>query len=72
MTRGLWPESQNAAMSDIPSPLQCQIVVWHVNPGDTVRAGDVLVIVEAMKMEHEVRAPHAGRVCECFFAAGET
>ena len=59
-------------MSDIPSPLQCQIVVWHVNPGDTVRAGDVLVIVEAMKMEHEVRAPHAGRVCECFFAAGET
>ena len=59
-------------MLAIRSPLQSQIVHWHVRAGDTVRAGDVLVIVEAMKMEHEVRAPQAGRVQECFFAAGET
>ena len=33
--------------------------------------GDVLVIVEAMKMEHELRADRDGLLGECFFAAGE-
>jgi acetyl-CoA carboxylase carboxyltransferase component len=36
-----------------------------------VQAGDLLVILEAMKMEHEVRATFAGRLGEVFFAAGE-
>jgi acetyl-CoA carboxylase carboxyltransferase component len=62
----------NAAMSDIRSPLQAQVVEWLVKPGDSVNAGDLLVILEAMKMEHEIRAPAAGRVRELFFAAGET
>jgi acetyl-CoA carboxylase carboxyltransferase component len=62
----------NASMSDIRSPLQAQVVEWHVKPGDHVNAGDLLVILEAMKMEHEVRAPAAGRVREVFFAPGET
>ncbi|WP_374664855.1 carboxyl transferase domain-containing protein [Ramlibacter sp.] len=54
------------------SPLQAQIVEWLVAPGDAVRAGDLLVILEAMKMEHEVRAPAAGRVRERLFEAGES
>jgi acetyl-CoA carboxylase carboxyltransferase component len=58
-------------MTEIRSPLQAQIVQWHVQPGDSVNAGDLLVILEAMKMEHEVRASHAGRVTELFFANGE-
>ncbi len=36
-----------------------------------MQAGDLLVILEAMKMEHEVRAAFAGRLGEVFFAAGE-
>jgi acetyl-CoA carboxylase carboxyltransferase component len=59
-------------MDDIRSPLQSQIVQWLVSPGDAVRAGDVVVVLEAMKMEHEVLSPHAGRVRECYFAAGES
>ncbi|ABD71598.1 Propionyl-CoA carboxylase [Rhodoferax ferrireducens T118] len=58
-------------MTEIRSPLQAQIVQWHVQPGDSVQAGDLLVILEAMKMEHELRAPQAGRVGELFFANGE-
>jgi len=65
-----WP-SQNPAMTEIRSPLQAQIVQWHVQPGDSVQTGDLLVILEAMKMEHELRAPRAGRVSELFFANGE-
>ena len=60
-----------AAMPDILSPLQASVVQWLVTPGQTVAAGDVLVILEAMKMEHEVRAPAAGRVTHLCFAVGE-
>ncbi len=58
-------------MTSITSPLQAQIVQWLVAPGDWVSIGDILVILEAMKMEHELRAPCDGRVAECFFTAGE-
>lgn len=58
-------------MIEIRSPLQGQIVQWQVHAGDSVKAGDLLVILEAMKMEHEVRASQAGRVRELYFANGE-
>jgi acetyl-CoA carboxylase carboxyltransferase component len=58
-------------MPDILSPLQASVVQWLVQPGQTVAAGDVLVILEAMKMEHEVRAPASGRVTHLCFAVGE-
>ena len=40
--------------------------VWEVlvQPGDEVQQGQSLVILEAMKMEYPVTAPHAGKVCE--------
>jgi hypothetical protein len=63
---------QNAAMSELRSPLQARIVQWLVQPGDTVNAGDIVVILEAMKMEHEVRAPAPGTVREHLFAAGDS
>ncbi len=59
-------------MQNIRSPLQAQVVQWLVQPGESAAAGDVLVILEAMKMEHEIRAPHAGRLAECYFQVGET
>ena len=58
-------------MTELRSPLQAQIVQWLVAPGDSVRAGDVLVILEAMKMEHELRAPADARVTELLCLAGD-
>jgi acetyl-CoA carboxylase carboxyltransferase component len=59
-------------MAELRSPLQAQVVQWLVAPGDSVRAGDVVVVLEAMKMEHEVRSTAQGRVRERLFAEGET
>ena len=59
-------------MQDIRSPLQAQVVQWLVAAGESVATGDVLVILEAMKMEHEIRALQAGRLAELYFQAGET
>ncbi|HEV7703768.1 MAG TPA: biotin/lipoyl-containing protein [Gemmatimonadaceae bacterium] len=49
-----------------PAPLRAPmpglIVQLRVKPGDHVAAGDGLVVMEAMKMENELRAPAAGTV----------
>ena len=63
--------SHNGTMHQIRSPLQAQIVQWLAAPGAHVRAGDVVLILEAMKMEHEVRAPVDGRITELLFAPGD-
>ena len=59
-------------MSELRSPLQAQIVQWLVATGDSVHAGDVVVILEAMKMEHELRAPADATVRELLVATGDT
>ena len=58
-------------MFEVRAPLQAQLVQWLVQPGDVVAAGDVLLVLEAMKMEHEVRATQPGKVLSHYFAAGE-
>ena len=58
-------------MKPFCSPLQSQVVEVCVSVGDTVRAGDPLVIVEAMKMEHELRSDADGRVAELLCAVGD-
>ena len=49
-----------------------KIVRVNVGEGDAVEDGDELVVLEAMKMEHRVLAPQAGRVTEVRVAAGDT
>jgi acetyl-CoA carboxylase carboxyltransferase component len=61
----------NHRMTELRSPLQAQVVQWLVSAGDQVRKGDVVVILEAMKMEHEVRAAADGQVRELFFGPGD-
>ena len=43
----------------------------RVAPGDVVAAGDVLVVLEAMKTEHALRAPEAGTVAAVRVAPGD-
>ncbi len=55
----------------VPAPLAGNIFKVTVKPGDHVNEGDVIVILEAMKMETEVRAPGAGTVGEVQVAEGD-
>ena len=43
----------------------------EVYPGQRVAKGDALLIMEAMKMEHTIRAPAAGSVREFYFRPGD-
>jgi biotin carboxyl carrier protein len=47
------------------------IVSVTVNPGDQVRKGQELCILEAMKMEQAIRSPHEGKVNEVNIASGQ-
>ncbi len=52
--------AEGAADPDVRSPMPGTVVSVAVAPGDHVDAGDTLVTVEAMKMEHRLTAPVAG------------
>jgi len=58
-------------MNILRAPLQAQLLEWQVAPGDRVRPGQVMLILEAMKMEHEIRADAPGIVAECCGARGD-
>jgi biotin carboxyl carrier protein len=49
-----------------------RIVRLLVSPGAEVEAGTPLIVIEAMKMENELRASHAGKVAEIVVRAGDT
>ena len=55
----------------VVSPMQGTVLAIEVAEGDEVAAGQVLCIVEAMKMENEVHAPREGLVRELSVAAGQ-
>ena len=56
----------------IPAPLQGTVVTVDVAEGDTVLEGQQVAIMEAMKMEHEIRATASGIVREVAVAPGDT
>ena len=57
--------------TSVRSPLQATVVHWLVTPGARFLKGDVVVILEAMKMEHEVRAEADGHVTALNYSAGD-
>ncbi len=56
----------------VAAPMPGKILSVNVKPGDKVEAGDVLLILEAMKMQNEIMAPEDGTVSEVRVNAGDT
>ncbi len=65
------PSSVNTTgKTTIDSPLQGKIFKLNVQVGDTVKPGDVVAIIEAMKMENEVQTSSLGTVKEILVGVG--
>ena len=66
-----FPEATHAAQpGSLESPLPGRVIRVLVEAGATVEAGDPLLIIEAMKMEHEIVAPTRGPLVELHVAEG--
>ncbi len=64
-------QNQTLSRGGVMSPMPGQVVSVNVTAGDTVTQGDVLLVVEAMKMEHSLTAPQSGTVKHVACAVGD-
>jgi 3-methylcrotonyl-CoA carboxylase alpha subunit len=55
----------------LTAPMPGKVVSFAVKAGDTVKAGQPLAVMEAMKMEHTIAAPADGEVLELLYAPGD-
>ncbi|MFT6958139.1 MAG: 3-methylcrotonyl-CoA carboxylase alpha subunit [Halieaceae bacterium] len=60
-----------ATTGGLSAPMNGTIVTLMVDPGSAVSEGDSLLVIEAMKMEHTIRAPNAGTVESFYYQAGD-
>ena len=60
------------AGESVDSPMPGNILKVNVTAGQAVKQGDVLLILEAMKMENEIMAPKSGTVTQVLVSKGAT
>lgn len=66
------PAPVAAADKTVSAPMPGNILSVSVKPGDVVKSGDTLMILEAMKMENEILAPADGTIDQVFVQKGST
>jgi biotin carboxyl carrier protein len=66
------PRPASSGPARVQAPMPGKLVRVLVSAGEEVGAGQGLVVMEAMKMENEIRAPRAGRVKEAPVREGQT
>jgi biotin carboxyl carrier protein len=65
-------DQAETGITTVQAPMPGLIVRLEVRPGDVVKKGEGLVVIEAMKMENEIKSPLAGTVAEIMIAARTT
>ncbi|GCF10198.1 acetyl-CoA carboxylase biotin carboxyl carrier protein subunit [Dictyobacter arantiisoli] len=72
LLEGIARTNVHTSAATVRAPMPGLVVNTLVTPGDKVRAGETVVILEAMKMENDLSAPLAGIVKELKVQAGQT
>lgn len=62
--------TQSTGGTDVLAPIQGMLLSYKVKVGDKVKKGDVLLLIEAMKLENEVCAPCDGEIAELVASKG--
>src|SRR5205085_12482814 len=55
----------------LTAPMPGKVIAFLAKAGDTVKQGQPLAVMEAMKMEHTITAPRDGTVAELLYAVGD-
>lgn len=64
------PAPAPAGSEQVTSPMPGTILAVNVTPGSAVKKGDVLMVLEAMKMENEIMCPRDGKVASVNVSKG--
>jgi biotin carboxyl carrier protein len=64
--------STGISTSELTAPLPGTVIEVFVKPGEYVEMGQVMLIIEAMKMKNSIRSTRAGTVAEVLVSAGQT
>src|SRR6266498_4644615 len=64
--------SQVGNVSELTAPLPGTIVEIFVKAGDEVEIGNIVLVIEAMKMKNSIRSTRTGKVTEVLVSTGET
>ena len=64
------PKSTGAGSVKVNAPMPGKVVAVKANAGDTVKKGQVILVLEAMKMENDIVAPADGTVASIDTAVG--
>ncbi|MFO7618792.1 MAG: biotin/lipoyl-containing protein [Thermoplasmata archaeon] len=68
---GARPASFDKLPSNITSPISGKVTAVSAAGNDMVKAGQVLITIEAMKMEYQIKAPYDGKVEKINFKVGD-
>ncbi|MGN1344357.1 MAG: biotin/lipoyl-containing protein [Traorella sp.] len=63
--------SSSTNLVEVVAPIQGNVIDVKVKVGDKVKKGDVLLLIEAMKLENEVNSPCDGEVAEVIVSKGQ-
>jgi biotin carboxyl carrier protein len=68
------PIGKSASESEgtLRSPMPGQVIKIVIEIGQQVKKGDILLILEAMKMEHRIKAPYDGIITALHYQVGQT
>ena len=64
--------ASNTTSNELTAPLPGTVIELFARTGDTVEAGQVLLVIEAMKMKNSIRSTRSGTITEVLINAGET
>jgi biotin carboxyl carrier protein len=66
------PSSSSIGGNEMTAPLPGTVIEIFIKAGDQIEAGQVILIIEAMKMKNSIRSTRAGKIVEVLVNAGQT
>ena len=66
------PSGSSAGANEMTAPLPGTVIEIFIKAGDQIEAGQVILVIEAMKMKNSIRSTRAGKIAEVLVAAGQT
>lgn len=66
------PAGPSANSNELTAPLPGTVIEIFVKAGEQIEVGQVILIIEAMKMKNSIRSTRAGKIAEVLVSAGQT